>query len=197
MQSWEIVLEYLRVFLSSQVVVGVVAIVFIVLFRVQIRGLIERIATIRVPGGELTMTQSSKLTAEAARPEELPEVSRQEVATVPASMQLTPEQQTQIQELFQAERARAFLWEYRYLNYFLVRHTQEVLDWLAQLQTRPTEQLFDSVWLPRIPSPNERQAVLDALQQHQLIFVENGLIEVTPKGHEYRGWRGPLPPLAG
>ena len=52
MQGWQIVLEYLRVFLSSQVVVGVVAIIFTCLFRKQIGYLIARIATIRVPGGE-------------------------------------------------------------------------------------------------------------------------------------------------
>ena len=75
--------------------------------------------------------------------------------------------------------------------------SREVLDWLAQLQTRPTEQLFDSVWLPRIPLPHERRVVLDALEQHHLIAVENGLINVTPKGNEYREWRGALPPLAG
>lgn len=136
MPTWEILLEYLRVFLSSPVVIGVVAIVFIILFRTQIRGLIERVATIRGPGVELTTTQSSKLTSEASRPDELPDVSA-EAATVPASIPLTPEQQTQIQELFQAERATAFLWEYRYLNYFLVRHTQEVLDWLASYRPAP------------------------------------------------------------
>lgn len=119
MQTWEIVLEYLKVFLSSQVVVGIVVLVFVCLFRKQISGLIERIATIRIPGGELTTSQSSKLTDEGVRSKEPPpELPPQDArVALPQSIQLTPEQQSQIKELLQAERAKAYLWEYRYLNY--------------------------------------------------------------------------------
>jgi hypothetical protein len=53
--------------------------------------------------------------------------------------------------------------------------------------------LYDSVWLPLIPSAEERRAIITALQAHYLILVQNELVEVTPKGREYIAWRGPLP----
>ena len=53
--------------------------------------------------------------------------------------------------------------------------------------------LFDTVWMPAIPSPEERNAIINALQAHYLIQIENGLIEVSPKGREYIEWRGELP----
>ena len=84
--------------------------------------------------------------------------------------------------MLDAERARAYLWEYRYLNHFLAFHTQQVLDWFASLPNRTSMALFDSVWLPLIPSTDERRAIITALQAHYLILVQNELVEVTPKG---------------
>ena len=89
--------------------------------------------------------------------------------------------------------ARAALWEYRYLNYFLARGTQRVLDWLNALGVQTTATMFDSFWLPFIPNAQERQAIITALQAHSLIAMNGQVIEVTPKGKEYLTWRGPLP----
>jgi hypothetical protein len=106
---------------------------------------------------------------------------------------LDQKQLEEVRALFDAERARAYLWEYRYLNYFLALQTQHVLDWLASLPSRTSVMLLDTVWLPAIPSVEERRAIIDALQAHYLVQIENGLIEVSPKGREYIEWRGPLP----
>ena len=48
-----------------------------------------------------------------------------------------------------------------------------------------------------IPSANERQAIINALQMHHLVIREeySDMIRVTPKGREYQEWRGTLPPL--
>ena len=96
--------------------------------------------------------------------------------------------------MFSAERARATLWEYRYLNYFLVPRTQHLLTWLAGLPSRTTVSFFHSAWLPLIPDPNERQAIITALHAHELVAISEELIEVTPKGRDYIQFRGPLPP---
>lgn len=116
--------------------------------------------------------------------------------SLPQNLSLTPEQVEGIRQLFEAERAKAYLWEYRYLNYFLAQSTQRVLDWLASLQTRTSVSLFDTLWLPAIPSAEERRAIVNALQAHHLIQLTGELIEVTPKGREYIQWRGPVPPVA-
>ncbi len=133
-----LILDYLKVFLSPQVVAGVLALVFFRSFREDIKTLIGRIAKIRFPGGiDLS-------TSQAERHRELPvsetpagHVPRGEPVTLPQNLTLTPEQVEQVQQVFQAERARAYLREYRYLNYYLAPHTQSVLDWLASCPTPP------------------------------------------------------------
>jgi hypothetical protein len=98
--------------------------------------------------------------------------------------------------MIQSARATAYLWEYRFLNRFLVRHTQGVLDWLATRAPMLMHQI-DAELIPFIQSSEERNAIIRALSNHHLITVgADGLVEVTPKGHEYREWRGPLPPVA-
>jgi hypothetical protein len=187
----QLILEYLKVFLSTQVVAGIIAAVFLAIFRDDIKALFRRIAKIRLPdGAELSTPQSAKL-------EEAPEKSAP--PALPSSDQpklppgLDQQESKEVRELLDAERATSYLWEYRYLNYFLVPYTQRVLDWLASLQGRTNTHLYDTVWLPLIPDPKERQAILDALGMHHLISIDKDLIQVTPKGREYIQWRGPLP----
>ena len=192
----KLILEYLKVLLSAPVLFAVVSIVFIVFFREDIKALILRIAKIRLPGGaEVSTPQSNQLAAEENKPVPEPAVNNQVPVTgLPAD--LTPQQRSTIEELIRSHIATAYVWEYRYLNYFLARGTQHVLDWLIGLQQSTTYALFESVWIPIIPSANERQAIITALQAHHLIQHEDsGLISVTPKGREYADWRGPLPPL--
>ena len=98
-----------------------------------------------------------------------------------------------MRQAFQAGRARAYFWEYRYLNYFLVPHTRVVLDWLAGLKDMATVELFDNLWLPAIPNPDERKAVMRALLAHNLVELDVPWISVTPQGREYLALRGPLP----
>ena len=191
MSTPQVVLEYFKVFLSPQVFAGAVAFVFLSLFRDDIKALFLRIAKIRFPGGaELSTPQAAKI-EEGPEKKEPPALPPSDEPKLPASLD-QPELKA-VRELFDAERARAYLWEYRYLNYYLVPHTQRVLEWLASLESRTSTQLYDTMWLPLIPSPQERQAILSALQAHYLIMIDKDLIEVTPKGREYIQWRGPLP----
>ncbi len=62
-----------------------------------------------------------------------------------------------------------------------------------KLEPANNMQLFCATWLPLIPSANELGAIINALQAHHLIQVNDGVIQVTPKGKEYQQWRGELP----
>lgn len=191
-----LILEYLKVLLTAPVLFSMVAILVIIIFREDIKALILRIAKIKLPGGaEVSTPQSNQLAAEEQKPSPQPSVDEQVVNTgLPAD--LTPYQKTVLEQLIRSHIATTYVWEYRYLNYFLVRNTQVVLDWLIGLPQRTTFMHYDSVWLPSIPSANERQAIINALQAHHLIQqIESGMIEVTPKGLEYQEWRGALPSL--
>ena len=196
MEYANLILEYLKVLLTAPVLFSLVAVLFVTLFREDIKALILRIAKIKLPGRtEVSIPQSYQLAAEEQKPAPEPSVENQ-VALVGLPADLTPQQQSTVEQLIRSYIATAYIWEYRYLNYFLVRGTQLVLDWLIGLPQATTYMHYDSVWLPIIPSANERQAIINALQTHHLIQqLEHGMIVVTQKGREYQEWRGPLPPL--
>jgi len=187
----QLILEYIKVLLSVQVVAGVVCFAILCIFRDDLRALLLRIAKIRFPGGaEVSTPQTARREETAAGAAKLPSPPEEEVK-LPVTLQ--PDEAEKILELFQAERAKAYLWEYRYLNLFLAFNTQKVLDWLASLPSRTSSGLADAFWLPYIPRPEERSAIITALQAHYLIMIEDDLISVTPKGKEYIEWRGALP----
>ena len=200
MEVATLVLEYLKLFLSSQIVAGVIVAVFLWSFRPELRNLLNRIAKIKFPGGAEVFTSqiarsNEDLPALGEKPTPLSAESS-EASSLPSKLTVSPEQLQTLEEAFAAERARAFLWEYRYLNYFLARSSHRVLDWLAGLSVRTTIGTFDAFWLPVFPLAQERHAIVTALQAHYLIVLAGELIEVTPKGHEYLQWRGPLPEQA-
>jgi hypothetical protein len=180
-------LEYLKVLLTSPVMAALVALIFFWKFGNEIKELINRIATIRLGGAELTTQQPAEFidTKKKLSPPN-------EIFSMP---NLTADQQHEVQQLLNAERANSYLWEYRYLNFFLVYRTQVVLNWFFSLEDKVGYTFFDSYWLPLIPSPLERQAIFTALQNHYLILVDDSGILISPKGREYVEWRGVLPPL--
>jgi len=192
MELAEIILEYLKVFLSTPVILGIVALVFFLLFKQNIKALIDRINKLTLPGGsEISTPQleraSEEITVKGAPPEP-------EDVSLPQGLNLTQEQLQNVVSILENERTRGALWEYRYLNYFFVRHTQEVLDWLGTVNDT-TPSLFDSLWMATISSAGERNAVVGALQTHRLIEIDGDLIKITPKGRQYLKWRGALPPI--
>lgn len=193
MEIATLVREYIDSLLAPAPVAGLCAVLFVVLFRADIKSLFGRIATIRFPGGELSTSQRDRVSEVATANTEPP--APQEAIAPPPGLNLNQDQQRLLADFINSERARAELWEYRYLNYFLVPHTQRVLDWFTGLGQATTVQFFDSLWLPVIPNPNERQAVLGALRAHHLLDLQGEMLRVTPKARGYVNWRGPLPPL--
>jgi len=191
-----VVLEYLKVLLSAPVIVGAVALACLCLFRGEIRALIARVGRIRFPGGEVFASQQERTQADIAPKEQPPAVPQGQQVQLPATVTLTPEQAQQLASFIQSERANALLWEYRYLNRFLARSTQLVLDWLGTLQQPISVNLIDSHLQAFIVDAQERLAILTALQNHHLITIANNLVQITPKGREYLQWRGPLPAMA-
>ncbi len=196
MSTKGIVLEYLKVLLTAPVLFSLVALVVIIVFREDIKALILRVAKIKLPGGaEFSTSQSKQLVIEEEKPAPEPRANEgMPILGLPET--LTTEQRGRIEQIIRSHIATAYIWEYRYLNYFLVRGTQVVLDWLTNLPQPTIYTHFDSTWLPLIPSAEERQAIIEALRNHHLIQQdEAGMMSVTPKGREYQQWRGPIPPL--
>ena len=190
--DFAMIFEYLKVILTAPVMIVVAVLTFIVMFRADVKALMARIARVKFPGGEIETSQLEKLKEQLPAKGDVPEPIAKEGTQV-AALPVPANGGNAAQEAFAAERSKAALWEYRYLNLFLARGTQHVMDWFAASDPRATVSLFNAVWLPIIPNPNERLAILTALEAHYLIAIENDLVQVTPKGREYLQWRGPLP----
>lgn len=123
---------------------GLVALVFIFVFREPLSTLIGRTSAVKFPGVEWSVSQVERAAAaEAAPTNSLPVTGGSDVPVAPAGLTLTPEDQDRLTDFIKAERARAALWEYRFLNFFLVTRTQKVLDWFASIKDKPTLQFYD------------------------------------------------------
>ncbi len=192
--DWKLLLEYLRVLLSGPTVAGLVALAFFFAFRDDIRKLMARIATFKGAGVEVTTTQQERALEAGLAPAAAPSSSQQPPDT-PPGLHLPPQEQERLRDFIRTERDRATLWEYRFLNLYLVPGTQLVLDWIAhEPGGRTTVKMFDAIWRHDIPALQERAAVLNALREHTLVNIQGALIELTDKGREYLQWRGAYRP---
>jgi hypothetical protein len=193
MEIAKLVLEFARVLLAWPVITLIFGVVFLRLFKPQIGSALARILSVRLPGGgELLMseqqasvnvlTASTDASAGAAP-------GQPTIPPAPTAPQL-PAGGDNVEQRVQTERQRAQLWEYRFLNLYLVPRTQVVLDWLAS-QPPMGLHTYEAWLMGSVPSPTERLAVLDALLNHHLVEMRDNLITVTHKGREYMQWRGP------
>jgi hypothetical protein len=111
------VLDYLKVLLTWPVIGGSLIATFLLLFRAQIQSLINRTGRIKFPGGEFSTSQQEKIEEVGGRTQPGPITPATPSPPELGGMHLTKGDLAEIQAYFQAERATARIWEYRYLNY--------------------------------------------------------------------------------
>ena len=196
MEIETLVLEYLRVLLTAPPLLSIVAVIFIFKFAEDIKALLLRVAKIRLPGGAEFDTPEQTRSVVDEKP--MPPLETEGIPVQGIPPGLAPAQEEAIAQLVRSHIATAYLWEYRYLNYFLARGTQLALDWFVWLPQPTTYNYYDSLFLPIVPSARERQARVDVLEAHHLILIAHdggsNIISVTQKGREYHQWRGALTP---
>lgn len=182
--DWKLVLEYLKVLLAWPVVVGAGGIAAGIYFREELKGLLNRISSVKIMGQEVALQQANVALERETAP--APESGADEGGQAPDLdvMHLNPAEQDVIRQAFESERTAARLWEYRFMNYFFAPTTQAVLNWLAQ-QAAVTVDGFEATWMHQIPNGQERKAVITALQMHQCVEVNGALVTVTEKGRDY------------
>lgn len=188
-----LILEFLKVLLSPQMVVGTVLVILFILFRSELRSLLSRIASIRWGQAEISAPQLPSEGAGTSVSSDNSNLSHTATPQLPEGVNVSSEDAERLRQAMLAERSRAHFWEYRYLNYFFVIGTQRVLDWLISLPNSTTFTAYDALWQPFIPTAEQRRTIINVLEEHNLIVMHGDLIEVTPKGREYAQWRGPLP----
>jgi len=195
MDAPSLILEYLKVVLTLPTMVGLLGCIFLFMFKGELRSLISRVASLKWGSAELAAPQlpvKSESGFTASDKESLPNPTPPQL---PEGITLPPQALKALEQILLAERARAYLWEYRYLNHFLALASQRVLDWLASLASSTTVTAYDAFWQPLIGSAEQRRTILSVLESHHLVVFRGELIEVTPKGREYIKWRGALPAL--
>lgn len=184
-----IIMNYLKVLTSSQIIYGIVIIVIICVFKNSIHKLIERVAKIKLPGGsELETPQNVEEKPKEANNAEINVVEK----PLPPGIHIGEEDLIKIKNLFNAEIQKGIIWEFRFLNYFLVPNTKKVLNWLNTYKGGMSKSLYHSLWLTFIQSADQRTTILDVLESHQLIKFSAELIEVTQKGKDFLNWHGPI-----
>lgn len=182
-------IEFLKVILSIQVIAGALCLFFFFKFEKEIKKYIDRIAKVTAPGGtEVSTPQPTKADKESA--DKSVPLNPAEEEKIPTTLENNELEQVKI--LISDERARARVWEYNYLNYFLVHNSQLVLNWFSSCDTPVSEQLFHSFWAPAILDLPERKTIVSVLESHYLIIIESGLITISPKGAEYIVFRGDI-----
>ena len=182
----EIIVGYLRVLLSAPPMAVLGVFVLVCVFKTELKTLMDRIATIKVLGSEISTTSQVIDHTEKTGPDE-------PTPDLPEGLNISLEQQERVRNLIQAQQDTVKFWEYRYLKEYLVLSTHHVLAWL-NLQNSTSTDLFDALWAQVIPIAKSRENIIFALQNHHLITVRDEvMIEITDKGRDYLQWRGPLP----
>jgi hypothetical protein len=176
----ETIIELLKMLLSTQVIFGGLILYFLLTYKSNLKKLFSSISTIKLPGGTELSTQQLN------REEDKKEV------ILDKNPDIDSYDKKKLQELYNTERARAYLWEYNYLNFFLVRNSQNILDWFYALDKGTSYSLYDSTWLNAVPNPNEREIIFNVLINHHLIIKNKEIIHISEKGKEYVEWRGEL-----
>ncbi|MBW7996246.1 MAG: hypothetical protein FVQ81_06700 [Candidatus Glassbacteria bacterium] len=185
--SYELLLEYLKLFLSPQMVIGAIVLLFIFIFRNELKCLLVRIKKAKAVGSELEFeTQRELLEAEKNRPEDKPEPPQADSG----KMTLKPDEQERLVGVIEQLRTHAIYWEFRYLNLFLVHTTQLVLTWLVVYTEPVSMKQYHAGWGPTIQNLDERKAVLNALERSGLISIKGDMMEVTERGRQYINWPG-------
>lgn len=172
-------------------VFGGALIATLVILKVEIKSILNRLALIKWGAAELSIPQPpSEFSDEVDAETNIADTDPKE------KVGETEDSETQakaFKQAYVAERKRAHLWEYRFLDRFLVWNTQRILDWLINEPDSPTFTMYDAWWQRIIPSAEERRIIIQVLEDHNLIAMQGELISVTEKGREYAAFRGPLP----
>ncbi len=203
--DWELLVDYLAIFFSWPVAAVFIAILMVRIFRGEIGQWLQHLAIRRGETEVYSRQPSSSLDDTDEKPspvedsdsgprDDLSEPTDREPSKISAPIAGPSDEKVKIDEeiarlKFALERQmkQSKLWEFSYLNLFLIDYTKKVLVWLSNSGPTATG-TYHSAWMKQIPSGNERNTVLGALTHHLLVEGKDGQISVTDKGKEYIDW---------
>lgn len=183
MTNAELWLEYFQLAFSWPPIALTIALVFLYSFKENIANFIDRGEEVTTPIGGMKATPQPLPTEE----KELPPIKDE----LPAS--ISEGEAKEILERLHEERQNTRLWQYRYLNKFLVQNTQHMLDAVRFADPGIQESLLKQALQQAGVGGDEFVAIMSALTTNDLVTTNNGLVEITTKGRDYLTWRGSMP----
>lgn len=188
MEIAKLILDVFKTIISSwPLCIFIVLLISISKFKSQIADFINRVGSLKFPGGEI-LSQAKQSIADR----ELPEGKTEDDSSLADILQGmgAEEEKERLRQIIQDKDGESLYWEYNYLDIFLVSESKRVLVWMSQNPSRVSSTVFHDLWDPLIPKHAERRTILSVLLRYDLISQEeqSGMLEVTPKGHNYIEW---------
>ncbi len=198
--GWKLIQSYLSIFLSWPVIILIVSLVFIFKFSESLKIFLENIKSFKAGPVEVSQHQrtSSPQDIEKEVVENLQEKGitftkeqlnniEQHINNLSNQIQTTTTESQNKDQLIKFLAERAELFEFAYLNYYLVFNTKQALLWfnIMPLKTSTKENFIQNCFL-QIQVPNvlaEKEAIFSAL-------LVNNLIQVTDQQVYIRAEKG-------
>lgn len=196
----QLILEYIRTIATWPIIVFLSALIFLFTFKDALDQFIRNIGSLKFPWGEIQANQQQKKESpkegsnlsdsylilnkdqQEGLKKAIDELVATEARTSTEKAQLEREAQNAVKQLWETAK----YWEFQYLNYYLVPNTKRVLKWFSTRPEGASSQLFHLMWEGAIVgSQSEREAILGALQAHNLIMLQGDLFQITERGIEF------------
>ena len=202
-EGWILIKDYLEIILSFPAIILIISLLFIFRFSDSIKVFLENIKSFSV--GPVDVTQYSKkndIDIEKEIQDNLTEkgltltLNEEQINNIESHINnLSSEVETKTSELQNKDETirylieRAEIYEFAYLNYFLVFNTKSALLWFNNNATLgATQDYFLQVFIltGNILNPlGEKQAIFSTLLANGLIFQDGVLFKITDKGARF------------
>jgi len=191
----QIIIEYLKVILNWPVAILVVSIIFMFKFSDSIRLFLEKHSLKKAGPLEFELQQKEKEPIEKIEEnleqkgitlsEEQINLLEEKFNKLSNAVNIKDEEIKQKDELIGYLVYRAELFESRYLSYFYVYNTKNVLFWFYKV-TQTTKDLYNITFQLNIPSSLERETIFNVLLNFGMIELSTGnSYRISDKGHRF------------
>jgi hypothetical protein len=208
--GWKLIKSYLETFLSWPVIVLIISLMFIVKFSDSIKIFIENIKSFKVGPVETSQNQRTSTPQDIEREvvENLEEKGitftqeqlgniEQHIDNLSNQVQVATTESQNKDEMIKYLAERAELFEFAYLNYYLVFNTKQTLLWFNNipLKTSTKENFLYGCFL-QIQVPNiiaEKEAIFSTLLVNNLLQItDQQTYKITEKGERFLKYVGLL-----
>ncbi|MBI2356775.1 hypothetical protein HYV12_01865 [Candidatus Dojkabacteria bacterium] len=195
-QQVELIARLLSVFLSWPII----ALIFIIIFRLQLAQFLQNLQFIKAPGFEATsqppsiQSESVEESVTISTEERGVNLTSEQIATIENYLRTQNDQIEANNETIKYLAIRSEIYEFSFLGLYLVPNSKLALAWIKS-QGRITKEFFYNNFrliqqnLVQAYIPNayraEKENIFNALITNDLIQIEGEIITITAKGDRF------------